>query len=90
MATKLILQNSFIVGFSIILEQLNGLMFNQGAKELGKIDFFKDNGVDDDFLKKTIIATFVAIASSNTISYINFKNDKLKDKIKDDSFKDSA
>ena len=59
MTTKLIVKNTVSVGFGVLLGQINSLMFNTVAKEVDKIDFFKDNEVDEDFIKKMILASFV-------------------------------
>lgn len=85
MTTKLIVKNTVSVGFGVLLGQINSLMFNTVAKEVDKIDFFKDNEVDEDFIKKMILASFVSISVTNFIAYIKDKNKKLEEKLKDNS-----
>ena len=85
MATKLIIKNTVSVGFGVLLGQINSLMFNTVAKEVDKIDFFKDNEVDEDFIKNMILASFVSLSVTNFIAYIKDKNKKLEEKLKDNS-----
>lgn len=50
-----------------------------------KVDFFKDNEVDEDYIKKLILASFVSISVTNFIAYIKDKDKKMEEKLKDKS-----